>query len=165
MKSSRIAVYSGTFDPVSLGHLDLVLRGRCLFDHLVIGVGENPEKDPLFSVQERVTLVTQLVSEYEDISVKSFRGLTVNFLKEVGATILLRGVRSLSDMDQEFTMALANQALHSEIETVFLTAREEYTHISSSLTKQIAQMGSKEDVAKFVPELIVEPLLRKLGKA
>ena len=112
-----------------------------------------------------VALVTQLVSEYEDISVKSFRGLTVNFLKEVGATILLRGVRSLSDMDQEFTMALANQALHSEIETVFLTAREEYTHISSSLTKQIAQMGSKEDVAKFVPELIVEPLLRKLGKA
>ena len=165
MKSSRIAVYSGTFDPVSLGHLDLVLRGRCLFDHLVIGVGENSEKDPLFSVQERVALVTQLVSEYEDISVKSFRGLTVNFLKEVGATILLRGVRSLSDMDQEFTMALANQALHSEIETVFLTAREEYTHISSSLTKQIAQMGSKEDVAKFVPELIVEPLLRKLGKA
>ena len=110
-------------------------------------------------------MVTQLVSEYEDISVKSFRGLTVNFLKEVGATILLRGVRSLSDMDQEFTMALANQALHSEIETVFLTAREEYTHISCSLSKQIAQMGSKEDVAKFVPELIVEPLLRKLGKA
>ena len=84
MKSSRIAVYSGTFDPVSLGHLDLVLRGRCLFDHLVIGVGENPEKDPLFTVQERVALVTQLVSEYEDISVKSFSWVNREFFKGSG---------------------------------------------------------------------------------
>jgi pantetheine-phosphate adenylyltransferase len=147
--SYRIAVYTGVFDPVHLGHLDVIQRGSRIFDRLVVGVGINPDKAPFFSLEERVQLVTQVVTPYANVEVRPFTGLAVRFVREVGARIMLRGLRTLSDMEYEFTMSLTNLALDTEIETVFLMASEVYSHISSTLIRQIATLHG--DVSKFVP--------------
>jgi pantetheine-phosphate adenylyltransferase len=145
----RIAVYTGVFDPVHLGHLDIIRRGSRLFDRLVVGVGINPEKTSFFSVEERVALVGRVVSPFANVEVQPFTGLAVRFVRQVGARIMLRGLRTLSDMEYEFSMSLTNLALDPEIETVFLMAKEEYSHISSTLIRQIATFGGPLD--KFVP--------------
>ena len=143
------AVYTGVFDPIHLGHLDIIRRGSRIFDRLVVGVGINPEKAPFFSVEERVDLVQRVVTTYGNVEVKPFPGLAVRFVREVGAHIMLRGLRTLSDMEYEFSMSLTNLALDAEIETIFLMAKEEYSHISSTLIRQIATFEG--DLTKFVP--------------
>lgn len=158
----RVAVYSGTFDPVTLGHLDVIARGRRLFDRLIVAVGNNPEKRPLFTPEERVALIREAVGPADDVEVQAFEGLAVHFLRQVAARIMLRGVRTLSDMDLEFTMALANETMAPEVETVFLMGAGEFSHISSSLIKQIASMNGEDELRKFVPEPVVKPLLEKL---
>jgi pantetheine-phosphate adenylyltransferase len=143
------AVYTGVFDPVHLGHLDVIRRGSKIFDRLVVGVGINPEKSSLFTMEERVLLVQRVASSLKNVEVRPFSGLAVTFVREMGARIMLRGLRTTSDMEYEFTMSLTNLALDTEIETVFLMAKETYSHISGSLLRQIADLGG--ELEKFVP--------------
>src|SRR5713101_2126557 len=145
----QLAVYTGVFDPVHLGHLDVIRRGSRIFDHLVVGVGNNPEKESFFTLEERVALVRQVVDPYPNVEVRQFTRLAVRFVGEVGARIILRGLRTLSDMESEFSMSLTNLALDAEIETVFLMAKEEYSHISSTLIRQIATF--QDELSEFVP--------------
>jgi pantetheine-phosphate adenylyltransferase len=145
----RTAVYSGVFDPVHLGHLDVIHRGSRLYDRLVVGVGINPDKTPLFSQEERVQILRRVVKGLVNVEVQPFDGLTVRFVKQVGARIMLRGLRTLSDMEYEFTMSLTNLSLDPQIETVFLLAKEGFSHISSTLIRQIASFQG--DLDPFVP--------------
>lgn len=145
----RTAVYTGMFDPVHLGHLDIIRRGSRLFDRLVVGVGINPEKSPFFSLEERVALVRRVAACFANVEVRPFTGLAVRFVRELGAGVMLRGLRTLSDMEAEFTMSLTNLAMEPQIETIFLMAKEEYSHLSSTLIRQIAGFGGPLD--KFVP--------------
>ena len=158
----RIAVYTGVFDPLHLGHLDVIQRGSRIFDRIVVGVGINPDKASLFTLEERVQLVQTVVAPYSNVEVRPFTGLAVHFVRSVGARIMLRGLRTLSDMEYEFSMSLTNRSLAPEIETVFLMAKEEMSHISSSLIRQIATFGG--DLDKFVPPEVKEALKKKLGK-
>jgi pantetheine-phosphate adenylyltransferase len=160
--SSRTAVYTGTFDPVHLGHLDVIRRGSEMFDRLVVGVGNNPEKVSFFTLDERVELVRKVVAPFPNVSAEPFTGLAVTFVRGVGARIMLRGLRTTSDMESEFTMSLTNQNLDPEIETVFLMAREPYSHLSSTLLRQIATLGGKLD--KFVPAAVREALEERVRK-
>jgi pantetheine-phosphate adenylyltransferase len=148
----HVAVYTGVFDPPHRGHLDMIQRGSRLFERLIVGVGINPEKHTLFTVEERVELLKTILKPLPNIEVRSFTGLAVRFVREVGARVMLRGLRTLSDMEYEFTMSLTNLDLDPEVETVFLMSKVEYSHISSSLIKQIGAL--KGDLDKFVtPEV------------
>jgi pantetheine-phosphate adenylyltransferase len=158
----RIAVYTGVFDPAHLGHLDVIRRGSGLFDRLVVGVGNNPEKTSFFSVDERVELVGRIVKPFANVEVRPFTGLAVRFVRQVGARVMLRGLRTLSDMEYEFSMSLTNLALDPEIETVFLMAKEEYSHISSTLIRQIATFGGPLD--KFVPPEVKAAMRARTGR-
>jgi pantetheine-phosphate adenylyltransferase len=157
---SRRAVYTGVFDPVHLGHIDIIRRGSRIFETLVVGVGINPDKHALFSLEERVQLVSLVVRPFANVEVLPFTSLAVRFVREVEASIMVRGLRTTSDMEYEFTMSLTNLALDSSIETVFLMAKEEYSHISSSLIRQIATLGGELD--KFVPPEIKQALLDRV---
>lgn len=159
------AVYAGSFDPFTFGHLDIVQRASRLFERVTIGVGTNPEKRALFTPDERMDLMRQSIAGLPNVNVDTFSGLTVDFLRHCGAAVLVRGMRTLSDIENEFTLTLANRALAPEIETIFLMASEKYTHISSSLIKQVAQMGGTDSIQQlkhFVPSAIITPLLQKL---
>ncbi len=147
--SNRVAVYTGTFDPVHLGHLDVIGRGSRIFDRLIVGVGINPDKQPFFSQEERVGLVRQVIADFRNVTVQPFTGLAVAFVRQLGARVMLRGLRTTSDMESEFTMSLMNQNLDPEIETVFLMATEAYSHLSSTLLRQIAAFGGP--LHKFLP--------------
>lgn len=151
----RVAVYTGTFDPIHLGHLDVISRGSRVFDRLIVGIGINPDKEPFFSQQERVDLVRKVIKPYGNVSVLPFQGLAVAFVRSVGARVMLRGLRTTSDMENEFTMSLMNLNLDPEIETVFLMAQE-LSHVSSSLLRQIATFGG--DLGKFLPPIVKEAL-------
>jgi pantetheine-phosphate adenylyltransferase len=156
-------VYTGSFDPVTLGHLDVIGRASRIFDGLVVGVGINPDKHPLFSLEERVDLVKAAVAGLGNVRVERFSGLSVAFVREQGAHVLLRGVRSLTDIEAEFTMTLANRKLDPAVETVFLMADAAYSHISSSLLKQITPLADDDALSRFVPRPVVAALRRKLA--
>lgn len=160
--SPRVAVYTGTFDPVHLGHLDIVERGSRLFDRLIVGVGINPDKQTLFTIEERVELIRQVTAKWPNVEVRSFDGLAVRFVRDRGARIMIRGLRTLSDMEYEFTMSLMNRTLDPELETVFLMAKEEFSHVSSSLLRQIAALGG--DLSKFLPEPVRVALIERARK-
>jgi len=160
--SERTAVFTGTFDPLTLGHLDVIGRGRTLFDHLIVAIGINPDKQSLFSIDERVTLAQKVVEPFPNVSVEAFEGLAVQFVKRIGARIILRGLRTLSDMEYEFRMTLTNQRLDPEVETVFLMADGEYSHVSSSLIKQVARYGGEAALARFVPPELIAPVMNKI---
>lgn len=160
------AVYVGSFDPLTLGHLDIIRRGAALFDKLTVGIGLNPDKQPLFTPDERESMCRQVLAPLKNVEVQCFEGLTVNFVRHCGAAVMLRGVRTLTDIELEFTMTLANRALDPAIETVFLMASEKYSHISSSLIKQIASLGkgnTAEQLKAFLPGEIISPLLTKFS--
>ena len=162
-ESRAVAVYIGSFDPITLGHLDVIGRASRIFGTIVVGVGINPDKHPLFSLEERVDLVKAAVSAFGNVRVELFSGLSVAFVREQGARVLLRGVRSLTDIEAEFTMTLANRKLDPSVETVFLMADAAYSHISSSLLKQITPLADDEALLKFVPPPVVAPLRRELS--
>ena len=149
---TNVAVYTGVFDPIHLGHLDLIHRGSRLFNRLVVGVGTNPDKSSFFTLEERVELVRRVVTNQRNVEVRPFEGLAVRFVREVGAGVILRGLRTTSDMESEFTMSLTNLTLDSEIETVFLMARDNFSHLSSSLLRQIASFGG--DLGHFLPPVV-----------
>ncbi len=158
------ALYAGSFDPLTLGHVDLIRRSAAVFSRVTVGVGINPDKHPLFSPEERVRLLEDVIRDLPNVGIDCFHGLTVEFAREIGAGVLVRGIRSLSDTESEFTMTLANHHLEPRIETVFLMASEQYTHVSSSLIKQIARLGSSsvaEQLQEFVPTAVISPLLAK----
>ena len=164
---TRHAVYAGSFDPPTLGHIDLVRRAAHVFDRVTVAVGINPEKRPLFSHQERVELL-RAVCSFPGVEVASFEGLTVEFVRAREAGVLVRGVRTVSDIEAEATLTLANRTLAPDIETVFLMASEQYAHISSSLIKQVAGMGGdsvREHLKAFIPEQVIEPVLQKMRDA
>src|SRR5438128_2202874 len=156
------AVYTGVFDPIHLGHLDVIRRGSRIFDRLVVGVGINPEKAPFFNLEERVALVQLVTKPYPNVEVRSFSGLAVGFVRELGAGVMLRGLRTTSDMEYEFTMSLMNNNLDPDIETVFLMAKDQYSHVSSSLLRQIPKFGGP--LAHFMPPAIKEALERRVRK-
>ncbi len=158
------AVFTGTFDPITLGHLDVIGRGRLLFEHLVVAIGVNLNKASLFNVEERVQIARRVVRPFPNVSVEAFEGLTVHFVKQLGARVILRGLRTLSDMEYEFGMTLTNQRLDPEVETVFLMADGEYSHVSSTLIKQVAYYGGTEALKRFVPEELIPQILSKLSK-
>ncbi|OAI51326.1 phosphopantetheine adenylyltransferase [Planctomycetaceae bacterium SCGC AG-212-F19] len=157
---THTAVYTGVFDPVHLGHLDVIRRGSRLFDRFVVGVGINPDKRTFFSLEERVELVQQVVAPLTNVEVRPFTRLAVQFVREVGARVMFRGLRTLSDMEYEFSMSLTNRNLDPEIETVYLMANENLSHISSSLIRQIATFGG--ELTKFVPPEVKAALLSRV---
>lgn len=161
---SHRAVYTGSFDPVTLGHLNVIQRASRLVDELIVGVGVNPDKDSLFTAQERVELIRRVVSDLPNVRVTSFTGLAVRFVQDCDARVIVRGVRSLTDMEAEFTMTLANRKLAPSIETVFLMADDEFSHVSSSLIKQITPLAGDEELSRFVPRQIVPDLRSKLAR-
>lgn len=158
----KTAVYTGSFDPITLGHLNVIQRGSRLVDRLVVGIGVNIEKTGLFQPQERLELVQRVTQHLENVEVKTFEGLAVNFVEQCDARVMLRGVRPLTDIAGEFTMTIANRKLNQELETVFLMADADYVHVSSSLIKQLTPIASDEQLASFVPMEIIPDLRKKL---
>jgi pantetheine-phosphate adenylyltransferase len=161
----RHAVYVGSFDPMTLGHEDIIRRGAGIFERLTVGIGVNPDKKALMPPEERLQIARQVLEPLDNVHVECFEGLAVDFVRQCGAAVMLRGVRTLTDIEAEFTMSLANRAIAPQIETVFLMASEKYTHISSTLIKQIAQMGRDQSATlleSFVPSQVIEPLLARV---
>ena len=154
----RIAVFPGTFDPVTNGHLDVIQRGRGLFDRLVIAVGQNPEKTSLFTQAERAELIRELVADMPNVQVAMFQGLTVDYARQIGAAAILRGIRNSSDLQFEFQVALTNRVV-AGVETLFIMTSEQYAFTSSSLIKQVAGMGG--DVSALVPPNVVRRMHEK----
>ncbi len=161
--SPRVAVYPGTFDPITLGHLDVVERASRLFDRLIIAVGINTEKQPLFDTSERQRLIREATAHLENIEIHDFTGLAVRFVKECGARVMVRGVRPLTDIPAELTMMMANRRLAPEIETIFMIADGELAHVSSSLIKQVAPLATREELASFLPPCVIDAVEAKLA--
>jgi pantetheine-phosphate adenylyltransferase len=159
---SRTAVFTGVFDPLTLGHLDVIRRGRSLFEHVVVAIGVNPNKSALFTIEERVGQVRKIVAPFPNVSVESFQELTVQYVRRIGARVILRGLRTLSDMEYEFGMSLTNSRLDPFVETVFLMADGEYSHVSSSLIKQVARYGGAAALERFVPPELIGPIAAKM---
>src|SRR5436309_6594401 len=155
----RRAIYPGSFDPVTNGHLDVVERARKLFDEVIVAVAHNDEKQPLFSLDERLNLLRQTVGKLENVRVAQFDGLLVEFAVQQRANAVIRGLRAVSDFEFEFQMALMNRKLKDTVETIFLMPKEEYTYLSSRLVKEIARLGG--DVTKFVPAVVATALGEK----
>ena len=147
---STIAIYPGSFDPITFGHLDIIERGSQLFDRLIVAVLVNPQKNPMFTVEKRIEQIRQCTTQMNNVEVDSFNGLTVNYAKMRQARILVRGLRVLSDFEKELQMAHTNKTLSGEIETVFLATSNEYSFLSSSVVKEIAKFGGSID--HLVPE-------------
>ncbi len=157
----RLAVYPGTFDPITNGHLDLIERGGRLFDRVIVAILENPDKEPLFSVRERLRLIRGAVRGMENVSVDTFSGLLVNYVRRVEAHVIVRGLRAVSDFEYEFQMALMNRRLDDGVETVFMMPAEAYSYLSSRLVKEVARLGG--DVAGLVPPEVAEAIARHYG--
>ena len=153
------AIYPGSFDPVTNGHLDVVERARKLFDEVIVAVAHNDEKQPLFSLAERLDLLEHTVGKIDNVRVAQFDGLLVEFALEQKAIAVIRGLRAVSDFEFEFQMALMNRKLKDSVETIFLMPKEEYTYLSSRLVKEIARLGG--DVSKFVPAVVANALAKK----
>jgi pantetheine-phosphate adenylyltransferase len=159
--SHHVAVYTGTFDPIHHGHLDIISRGSLIYDRLIVGVGINPDKQPFFDQQERVEMVQAVIRPYANVSVRPFTRLAVEFVREVGARVMLRGLRTTSDLENEFIMSLMNLNLDPEIETVFLMAKESYSHLSSTMLRQIAMFGGK-NLDTLLPQVVKDALLKRV---
>jgi pantetheine-phosphate adenylyltransferase len=157
------AMYPGTFDPITLGHEDLVRRALRLFDKVVVAIAENPGKEPMFTVQERVQLAETTLADLDNVEVTGYSGLTVDFARENNLQVIVRGLRAVSDFEYEFQLASMNRHLTDEVETAFLTPTERFTFISSSLVREIASMGG--DVTDFVSPKVKLALLDRCKKS
>ncbi|MCK4578076.1 MAG: pantetheine-phosphate adenylyltransferase [Candidatus Marinimicrobia bacterium] len=155
----RTVIYPGSFDPVTNGHLDIIERALKLFDQVIIAVAENPKKTPLFTVEERLHMLREATAGFSHVKVTNYSGLTVDFAKVHGACALIRGLRALSDFEAEFQMALINRHMEPDIATVFLMPHDRYTHLNSSIIREIARLG--RDVTDFVPPIVINYLREK----
>ncbi len=158
----RIAVYPGSFDPITNGHVDLIQRGCHIFDRIVVAVLINPEKEPLFVVTERIAMIRAVFRREPKVVVKAFSGLLVDFVRREKAHVVVRGLRVVSDFEYEFQMALMNRRLDPEVETIFLTPKEELSYLSSRLVKQVHELGG--DVSGLVPPLVLKALKKRLPR-
>ncbi|SKA76275.1 Phosphopantetheine adenylyltransferase [Clostridium sp. USBA 49] len=156
------AVYPGSFDPITNGHLDIINRASKVFDEVIVGVLINPSKTGLFSTEERVDLIKKSIIGLENVSVKSFSGLLINFMKENEATVIVKGLRAVSDFEYEFQMALMNNKLDPKIETVFMMTNAKYSYLSSSSVKQVAMFGGC--IKDLVPDVIIKDIMRKINQ-
>ena len=156
------AIYPGSFDPVTYGHIDLIKRARKMFPEIIIAVAHNPQKNPLFSVQERVAMLKKATAGLKNISVVDFGGLVVEYARKQKASVLIRGLRMISDFEYEFQMALTNRKFAADIETIFLMPQESFSYTSSKLLKEAAALGA--DLSSFVPAFVQKELKRKLGR-
>lgn len=155
------ALYPGTFDPITNGHQDLVRRAAAIFDRVVVAIAESPAKTPIFSLDERVDMARSVLSDMNNVEVTGYGGLTVEFARQHGLKVVLRGLRAVSDFEYEFQLATMSRHLAEEVETVFLTPAEQFTYISASLVREVASLGG--DVSKFVHPKVEEVLVRRLG--
>lgn len=156
---SVIAVYPGTFDPITNGHIDILLRSLKIFDHIVVGIGSNPKKASLFSLEERISMIHEAIGGIPNVSIEAFEGLLVDFAKRHNASAIIRGLRAVSDFEYEFQMALMNRKLDSAIETVFLMPSEEYSYLTSSIVKEVGSFGG--DISSLVPKHVHDMLNKK----
>jgi len=161
----RRAIFPGSFDPLTNGHLDIISRSSPLFDEIIVAVLNNPEKSPMFSVDERCQIIREILDDIEGdgckLTIDSFSGLTADFASDRGATAIIRGIRAIGDYEYELRMALMNRRLQPEIETVFLTAAEEYSFVSSTLMKQVFELGGR--VEGLVPERVIARMREKIA--
>lgn len=153
------AMYPGTFDPVTNGHLDLVRRAAKLFDRVVVAVAASPNKTPMFTLEERIGMARAALGDTPNISVDGYNGLTVDYVRQQGLKVIIRGLRAVSDFEYEFQLATMNRHLRSEVETIFLTPAEEYTFVSSTFVREIGVLGG--DISPFVPPGVAAALARK----
>ena len=158
----KIGIYPGSFDPVTLGHLDIIERAARLVDQLVIGVLVNGVKSPMFTLEERVDLLKKVTAGMPNVTVEANSGLLVDFAKEKGAGVIVRGLRAVTDFEYELQIAQTNHKLSPEIDTIFLTTSVEYSYVSSSIVREVASYGG--DITKFVPECIVDEIYKKAGR-
>lgn len=162
MKTQRIAVYPGTFDPITNGHTDLVSRAARVFPKVVIAIAESPHKQPLFSLKERIDLANGQLGHLQNVEVVGFSNLLVEFVQQIGGTIIIRGLRAVSDFEYEFQLASMNRHLAPEVETLFLTPDEEFGFISSSLVKEVARLSG--DVSEFVCKEVQQAMIRRFER-
>lgn len=155
------AVYPGTFDPITNGHIDLLKRASKLFAHVTLAIAHNSNKKPLFELSERVGMAKNAMNGFDNISVIGFDNLLVDFAHEQNASVILRGLRAVSDFEYEFQLAGMNRNLAADIETIFLTTAEQYAYLSSSIVKEVARLGG--DITKFVPQQVIAEINKKLG--
>lgn len=158
---SKLAVYPGSFDPITNGHVDLIKRAHCTFENLIVGVAVNPRKETLFTADERIQMITEALDS-PSIRVEAFSELLINYLRKVGAHVIIRGLRAISDFDYEFQMALTNRNLNPQVETFFLMASEPYIYLSSSMVKEIVLFGG--EVTDMVPRNVLEALKKKVNQ-
>jgi len=158
----RVAVYPGSFDPLTNGHLDIIGRGALLFDELVVAVLQNTSKEPLFTVDQRLRTLRHVLRPMRNVHVDRFEGLLIDYVRRVGGSVIVRGLRAISDFEYEFQMALMNRHLTAEIETVFLMAGEDYSYLSSRLVKEVAQLGGS--VRGLVPPQVEKLLAARFGR-
>jgi len=158
---ARLAIYPGTFDPITNGHLDIVRRASGIFDEIVILIAINVRKEPLFSVEERVRLAEEALSGNGGVTVESYAGLLAEFARVRKADAIIRGLRAVKDFEFEFQMALMNKSLYPEVETVFLMPSEKFTYVNSSIVREVARLGG--DISRYVPPPVAEALARKFA--
>ncbi len=159
MNNKKIAIYPGTFDPITLGHLDILERGSKLFDKIIVTIAVNQSKVPLFSIEERIEMIHDAITPYNNVTVEKFEGLLVDFATQQNACVILRGLRAISDFEYESQMALMNQHLADDVTTLFLMPNEKYTYLNSTIVKDVAKFGG--NVEKFVTKLVVKKLISK----
>jgi pantetheine-phosphate adenylyltransferase len=157
---TKIAVYPGSFDPITYGHIDLIKRASKIFQKVIVAVADNSAKDSLFTIDERVGLIKQAVKNLKSVEVDSFKGLSIDYVKSKGSYVIIRGVRMISDFEYEFQMALTNRRLSKNVETIFLMPSESYSYLSSKLIKEAALLGAEIDC--FVPRFVANAILKKL---
>ncbi len=158
----RIVIYPGSFDPLTNGHLDLIQRASKLFDRVIVAVASNESKSALFSLEQRVDLVRQVVQPYRNVEADAFAGLLVDYVRQRGAQAVVRGLRAVSDFEFEFQLALMNRKLDENVETIFMMPKDTYTFLSSRIVKEIARLGG--DVSEFVPEVVRMALSQEMSR-
>jgi pantetheine-phosphate adenylyltransferase len=158
---NKIAIYPGTFDPPTLGHLDLIQRGGKIVDHLIVGIGINSTKKPLFNTEERIDLLKNITSHLDNVEIQSFSGLLMDYASSQGATIIIRGLRAISDFEFELQLAMINRRLNKTIDTIFLMPDERYSYLNSTIVKEVARL--KGDISSFVSPVVAEKLIAKFN--
>ncbi|MFV0528933.1 MAG: pantetheine-phosphate adenylyltransferase [Lachnospiraceae bacterium] len=156
----KVAVYPGSFDPVTYGHLDVIVRAGNMFDQVIVGVLDNSVKTPLFSAQERVNILQRAVENIGNVTVQSFNGLSVNFARDCGSNVIVRGLRAITDFDYELQMAQTNRILAPDVDTIFLSTNIEYSYLSSTTFKEVAAFGG--DTSQFAPQVVVDIVKEKM---